>query len=216
MFIALEGGEGAGKTTQRETLVSTLRSKGFDVIQTREPGGTPFSEEIRELLLRPRDEEIDPFSELLLFFAARKQHVEKVIKPALMAGKIVICDRFTDSTYAYQVFGYNKIPLIEVRKLEMLTLGGFGPDVTVLFDLPVDVGMSRAARRGALDRMELMGTEFFERVRQGFLSIKDIRVNDDPSRIYRVIDASKSLSEVTAEIVSLATVVEQAYQQKKA
>ena len=146
LFITLEGGEGAGKSTQAKRLKAALESQGREVILTREPGGTIEAEKIRDLLVQRDGGQWTPMAECLLFFAARQMHVETLIKPALADGKIVICDRFTDSTIAYQGYGHGfDIPTI--RQIEIITLGGFKPHLTFLLDLPVDVGLSRSLKQ---------------------------------------------------------------------
>lgn len=195
MFITLEGPEGGGKTTQREFIAEWLRKGGYEVVITREPGGTPLAEEIRALMLSPRDEVVDGMTELQLVFAARNQHVKQVIQPALEAGKVVICDRFVDSTMAYQGYG-RRMMLSNIQLLEEITLGDFKPDMTFLLDLPSEVGMARAAARGKLDRLELEGQAFFARVRNGFLTIAD----QNPDRV-KVIDATQPIEQVQAQII---------------
>lgn len=147
LFITLEGPEGAGKSTNREYLAEHLRAHGLDVVLTREPGGTPLAERIRELLLAPSDETMDADTELLLVFAARAQHLAQVIRPALARGAIVLCDRFTDATYAYQGGGRG-LSVERIATLETFVQGDLRPDLTLVFDLPVEVGLSRAAARG--------------------------------------------------------------------
>lgn len=195
MFVTLEGPEGAGKSTQREKMAEWFRSQGFKVVLTREPGGTPLAECIRELMLTPSDEEMCVTTELLLAFAARAQHVELVIKPALAEGNIVLCDRFIDSTYAYQGGG-RQISYRRIEELEHFTLNGFKPDKTFLFDVDVIVGLQRASARGRLDRMEQNGLEFFSRVQLAFLE----RMEKDPHR-FVLIDGALPIDEVTASII---------------
>lgn len=194
LFITLEGPEGAGKSTNREFLAEALRASGKEVVLTREPGGTPLAERVRELLLAPSDEGMDSTAELLLVFASRAQHVARVIRPAVERGAVVLCDRFTDSTYAYQGFGRG-FSKERIALLENYVLGDFRPDLTYVFDLPISVGLSRAAARGRLDRFEQEGLDFFENVRKGFLSL----AIESPER-YIVLDAAKSLEEVQAEL----------------
>lgn len=196
-LVVLEGPEGAGKTTNREFMREWFLAAGFNVVITREPGGTPFAEKIRELLLKPTDETVDPLTEMLLFFAARRQHVIEVIQPALDRGDIVICDRFVDSTYAYQVHGRRFEDRI-VQTLETLCLNGLRPDITFLFDISVTAGAARAASRGRLDRFEMEGFDFFERVAEGYRA----RMALDPGR-YRRIDAGQNLPAVQAQLVPL-------------
>lgn len=190
LFITLEGPEGAGKSTNREYLAEHLRAQGLDVLLTREPGGTPLAERIRELLLAPSDEMMDADTELLLVFAARAQHLAQVIRPALARGAIVLCDRFTDATYAYQGGGRG-LSVERIATLEQFVQGGLRPDLTLVFDLPVEVGLSRAAARGRLDRFEQEGQAFFQAVRQAYLA----RAAADPER-YRLVDAAQPLAQV--------------------
>ena len=198
-FITLEGGEGVGKTTNLDFARRHLESQGLEVVVTREPGGTELAEKIRELLLRPSDEPITEMTELLLIFAARAQHIARVILPALEQGKWVLCDRFVDATFAYQGGGRGlSIPLIE--QLEAMVVNGLKPDLTLLLDLPVAEGMARARARSALDRFEQEKLEFFELVRATYLN----RAAADPARI-KVIDATPVLSEVQAQIVDALT-----------
>jgi dTMP kinase len=169
LFITLEGPEGAGKSTNREYLAERLRAAGIEVVLTREPGGTPLAERIREVLLAPVDEVMNPDTELLLVFAARAQHLAEVIRPALARGAVVLCDRFTDSTYAYQGGGRG-LSLERIATLETFVQGDLRPDLTLIFDLPVEVGLARASARGRLDRFELEGRTFFDAVRSAFLT----------------------------------------------
>lgn len=195
LFITLEGPEGAGKSTNREFLAEQFRGRGLEVVLTREPGGTPLAERIREILLAPSSEQMDSTSELLLVFAARSQHVSGVILPAIQRGAIVLCDRFTDSTYAYQGYGRG-FSEERIRELERYVLGDLFPDVTYLFDLPVSIGMKRASARGRLDRFEQESLDFFERIRSGFLEL----ARENPER-YITLDASQSLSKVQQDIL---------------
>ena len=165
LFITLEGGEGAGKTTHIPFIKSVLQQAGRTVCVTREPGGTQLGEVIRSLLLAPSETDISANTELLLMFAARAEHLHQVIRPALQRGEIVLCDRFTDATYAYQGGGRG-IKLERIRVLEQWVQGDQRPDLTLLFDVPVEVGIERAKGRGALDRFEQESRDFFERVRQ--------------------------------------------------
>lgn len=194
MFITLEGPEGAGKSTNREYLAQRLREAGVNVCLTREPGGTPLAERIRELLLSPSDEAMSADTELLLVFAARAQHLQGVIKPALARGEVVLCDRFTDATYAYQGGGRG-LSASRIAELERFVQGDLRPDLTLVFDLPVDVGLARAAVRGRLDRFEQEQQGFFEAVRTTYLR----RASEAPAR-YRILDASRSLEDVQSAI----------------
>ena len=205
LFITLEGGEGVGKTTGMEYLERCLREQGVDLVVTREPGGTRFGERVRDLLLEVRQESMDDMAELLLIFAARAQHLREVIKPALGSGKWVLCDRFTDATYAYQCGGRRIDPAV-VSRLETLVQGALRPNSTILFDAPVSVGMARAKDRGELDRFERESSKFFAAVRQNYLA----RAAQDAERV-RVIDASqpldavkKSLKAVVMQIIEAA------------
>jgi len=195
-FLTIEGTEGVGKSTNVEFIQSYLKEQGIDLISTREPGGTPLAEEIREVLLNNRDEKMDETAELLLVFAARAQHLQTVILPALEQGKWVLCDRFTDATYAYQGGGRGlDTQLIEL--LEQQIQGDVRPDLTLLLDIDVTIGLARAGQRGELDRFENERVDFFERVRQAYL----VRASTQPQR-YGIVDASQPLSEVQRQIVA--------------
>lgn len=197
LFITLEGPEGAGKSTNREYLAERLLAHGIDVVLTREPGGTPLAERIRELLLEPSDEPMATDTELLLVFAARAQHLARVIRPALARGAVVLCDRFTDASYAYQGGGRG-VPEERIASLENFVQGDLRPDLTLIFDLPVEVGLARAAARGRLDRFEQEGHVFFEAVRQAYLR----RAASAPAR-YRVVDAAQPLEQVRRSLDAL-------------
>jgi len=192
-FITLEGGEGAGKSTCLAFVCDYLKQSGRDVLATREPGGTPVGEEIRTLLLHGRHR-MGSDTELLLMFAARAEHLQQVIRPSLDRGIDVVCDRFTDATYAYQGAGRG-IRAERIRALEDWVQGSFRPDLTLLLDLPVAQGLARAGNRSAPDRFEREQHEFFERVRQGYLAI----AAREPQRV-RVIDASQDLSAVQRQL----------------
>ena len=194
LFITLEGPEGAGKSTNREYLAERLREAGIDVVLTREPGGTPLAERIRELLLTPSDEAMCADTELLLAFAARAQHLAEVIRPALTRGAVVLCDRFTDATYAYQGGGRG-LSQERIATLETFVQGTLRPDLTLVFDLPIEVGMARASARGRLDRFEQEGRTFFDAVRSTYLK----RAEAAPER-YRLIDAAQSLEHVHGQL----------------
>ncbi len=194
LFITVEGGEGVGKSTNMAYMQKHLTDLGIDLLVTREPGGTALGEDIRELLLRSRQESMAPGAELLLIFAARAQHLEQVVEPALANGRWVLCDRFTDATYAYQGGGRG-LAVTMIRELEQLVQGELRPDYTLLLDAPVAVGMSRARERGELDRFELEQTAFFERVRASYLQLAS-----ESSGRYRVVDASKELVEVEQQL----------------
>lgn len=193
-FITIEGTEGVGKSTNIEFIRQWLESRGIELIQTREPGGTPFAEDVRHLLLAVRDELVDETAELLLMFAARSQHLNTLIKPALARGAWVLCDRFTDSTYAYQGGGRG-VDVEKIAALETFVQGALRPDMTFVLDIDVSVGIERASKRAALDRFESEKVEFFERVRSVFLA----RAEQAPER-YRVIDAGQPLSGVQSDI----------------
>ncbi|MBK5539975.1 dTMP kinase [Pseudomonas sp. TH05] len=197
LFITLEGPEGAGKSTNREYLAERLRAAGIEVLLTREPGGTPLAERIREVLLTPGDEVMNADTELLLVFAARAQHLAGVIRPALARGAVVLCDRFTDSTYAYQGGGRG-LSVERIATLERFVQGDLRPDLTLVFDLPVEVGLARASARGRLDRFEQEGRAFFDAVRSAYLA----RAEVDPVR-YRLVDAAQPLTQVQQALDAL-------------
>ena len=193
-FITVEGTEGVGKTTNINFIKSWLRQNEVKFVATREPGGTPLAEEIRDLLLKPRDELVVSSAELLLMFAGRAQHLNKVILPALQADTWVLCDRFTDATYAYQGFGRQMSSELIVQ-LENIVQGDIRPDLTLLLDIPVEIGLERANDRGDPDRFEQEQQDFFNRVRAGYLSL----ANENSDR-YVVIDASQELQGVQTDI----------------
>ncbi len=193
-FITLEGSEGSGKSTNLAFIHQYLLESGIDVVLTREPGGTPVGETIRELLLDHRNNEMASDTELLLMFAARAQHLHELILPALEAGKWVLCDRFTDATYAYQGAGRG-IENDRIALLEQWVQGDLRPDLTFFLDLPVEQGLARAGERSAPDRFEREQLDFFERVRQGYLH----QASRAPER-YRVVDASVSLAAVQSQL----------------
>lgn len=193
-FITLEGGEGLGKTTNLAFINTLLIERDISVVVTREPGGTVLAEKLRQLLLENNDEPIAEQTELLLMFAARAQHINNVIEPALSQGKWVLCDRFTDSTYAYQGGG-RKIDLETIRWLESFVQQQLKPDLTLLFDAPVELGMKRAKKRGRLDRFENEQLMFFNTVRQAFLK----QAANYPQRI-KIINAELPLLEVQQSI----------------
>ncbi len=195
LFITLEGPEGAGKTTNRQFLAEQLQQAGYEVVLTREPGGTGLAEKIRELLLAQHDEPVAVDTELLLMFAARAQHLQQLILPALQQGSIVLCDRFTDATYAYQGGGRGIDPQ-RIAILEDFVQGGLRPDLTLLFDLPVAEGMARARQRGRLDRFECEHEAFFVAVRTTYLQ----RAQASPER-FRVINAGLPLSGVQQQLL---------------
>jgi len=193
-FVTVDGGEGAGKTTQMGFMREYLERRGCRVVVTREPGGTSLGEEIRGLLLGHRDGGMTLAAETLLMFSARAEHLERVIRPALAAGCWVLCDRFTDATYAYQGGGRG-LPLERIAVLEEWVQGTLRPDLTLLLDLPVATGLARAGRRSMADRFEREDVDFFERVRAMYLK----RAAHEPDR-YRVVDASQSIKAVRAEV----------------
>ncbi len=193
-FITVEGTEGVGKTTNIDFIKDFLVQRGIDLVVTREPGGTPLAEEIRALLLARRTEQVDETAELLLMFAARSQHLHRVILPALERGKWVLCDRFTDATYAYQGGG-RYVDQDLIAQLESLVQGDMRPDLTLILDIDVRQGLQRAVHRGELDRFEHETVDFFERVRTVYLR----RAAHWPQR-YRVVDAGGTLENVQAEI----------------
>jgi len=196
-FITVEGIEGVGKTTNIDFIHQQLLSAGKEVVLTREPGGTPLGEAVRGLLLDPAYTGMDSTCELQLMFAARAEHLAKVVWPALEQGQWVLCDRFTDATYAYQGGGRG-IDSGVIAKLETLVQGDFRPDLTLLLDVPVEIGLARASERGAMDRFEQEKVSFFERVRRNYLEMAE----NDPGR-YRVVDASLPLDEVQKQIAAI-------------
>ncbi len=196
-FITVEGIEGVGKTTNIKFIKTCFEERSLPLILTREPGGTVIAEQIRELLLANQEEALHDDAELLLVFAARAQHLNQLIKPALLEGKTVLCDRFTDATYAYQGGGRN-LSQRKIARLEQWVQGDLRPDLTIVLDLPVQIGMARVSQRGKPDRFERERHEFFERVRQVYLKM----AGADPQR-YSVINADQPLDKVQAEILSL-------------
>jgi dTMP kinase len=201
-LITLEGGEGAGKSTQARKLREFLEGQGRNVVLTREPGGAPESEKIRDLLVQRDGGNWTPMAECLLFFAARQIHVETLIKPAVAQGKIVICDRFTDSTRAYQGYGHG-FPLETIESLNALALQDFEPDLTFILDLPINAGLQRSfdqkagsiGREATEDRFEKLDKEFHERIRNGFLDI----AAKNPVRCC-VIDASRTVDAIFEDL----------------
>jgi dTMP kinase len=193
-FITVEGVEGAGKTTCLDVLRHAIEGRGHVLLITREPGGTPLGEALRELLLGHRHDGMADDTELLLMFAARAEHLQARIEPALAEGRWVLCDRFTDATMAYQGFG-RRIDRQRIRELETWVQRGRRPDLTLLLDLPVDVGLERAGRRSAPDRFETQTRAFFERVRAGYLAL----AAEEPDR-FRVIDAARPIDVVRGAV----------------
>lgn len=195
-FITVEGTEGVGKSTNIAVIKEWLNERGIPFVATREPGGTPLAESLRELLLANRDESVDATAELLMVFAARAQHLNTLIKPHLDAGTWVLSDRFTDATYAYQGCGRG-LDLALISQLEVLVQKTLRPDITVYLDVDVKVGLARAAARGELDRFEKEDVEFFERVRKGYLT----RVSQHPER-YLVVNAGQELPAVKRDLLA--------------
>jgi len=190
-FITFEGVDGAGKSTGLDWFAAALRQRGIDLLVTREPGGTPLGEQLREILL---NQPMHVETEAMLMFAARREHVEKVIRPALQRGTWVISDRFSDASFAYQGGGRG-VPLAKLEQLEQWVHGDLQPDLTLLFDIPIEVARQRLSNNVSLDRFEQEKGEFFERVRQAYLA----RAAKSPQRI-SVIHAEKSLPEVQQEL----------------
>lgn len=193
-FITLEGGEGAGKSSCMPYIREHLEATGNRVLMTREPGGTALGERVREILLHPDGTPMHGDTELLLMFAARAQHLAEVILPALAAGSVVVCDRFTDASYAYQGGG-REIPLERISALETWVQGDLRPDLTLLFDVPVEQGIARAKGRSAPDRFEQEDLAFLQRVREAYRDI----ARREPERV-RLVDASRDLPEVQAQV----------------
>ena len=196
-FLTFEGGEGAGKSSNIRFAQTRLEARGIPCLVTREPGGTEVAEAIRQVLLSPHQEPVAPMTELLLVFAARAQHLAHCIQPALAQGTWVLCDRFTDTTYAYQGAG-REMGAAPVAALEQLVQGTLRPDLTLLFDVPVEVGMARAGKRGSPDRIESEQVAFFERIRASFKA----QARQLPSR-WRVIDAARPLPEVEQQVAAV-------------
>ena len=194
MFITFEGSEGSGKTSQVPLLAETLRQQGYVALTTREPGGTPIVEQIRKVILDLKNTDMHPRPEILLFQAARAQHVEQVIRPHLAQGGIVLCDRYADSTLAYQGYG-RQTDLVELRKIIYYATGGLMPDLTLLFDMDVMDGLRRRSKGGDVNRLDSLDLAFYERVRQGYLSLAAA----EPQR-WALIDASRSIAEVRAQV----------------
>lgn len=187
-FITLEGMDGAGKSTHIPAIIEALQDRGLEVVSTREPGGTPLGERLRELLLH---EAMHPETETLLMFAARREHISQVIQPALERGAYVLSDRFTDATYAYQC-GAKGVPAEKIIQLEQWVHQDLQPDITLLFDVPVEVSVARLAGARRPDKFERESADFFRKIRNAYLE----RANQNPQR-FRVIDASKSLDDVS-------------------
>ena len=196
-FITIEGGEGAGKSTMMDRLADWLEYHGHRVVRTREPGGTDLAEKIRAILLDDQHGELSGQSELLLVFASRAQHLEELIRPALARGDTVLCDRFTDASWAYQGGG-RQMPDEWIAALEQMVHGDLQPDLTLLLDLPVEQGLKRASRRGEADRFEQESSGFFKRVRQAYLA----RAKSSADR-FEIIDASGDIDQVWSQIESV-------------
>lgn len=205
-FISLEGGEGSGKTTQINRLVDMLSDRGYDVVITREPGGTPEAESIRNLLVQRDGGDWNAMAEVLLLFAARSMHIEELIKPALNDGKIVICDRFTDSTFAYQGFGRG-LELNKIKEIERISINEFKPDLTFILDIDVRTGLNRSNARlseddageQTEDRFERLDIDFHERLREGFLEI----ARQNEGRCY-ILNAAQTMDHLADEIKNIA------------
>lgn len=201
-FITFEGIEGSGKTTQIRLLAEHLTNQQQTVLQTREPGGCPISDQIRSILLHPNNAAMDSRTELLLYAAARAQHIEQIVRPALNAGKVVLCDRFTDATLAYQGDGRG-LDRELIQQLNQLATGDCLPDLTLLFDLPVEIGLDRAKQReveiqdNSEGRFEREQLDFHRRIREGYLALAEA----EPQR-FRVVDAGKSADEVYRQAAS--------------
>lgn len=195
LFITIEGPEGAGKSTNIHYLSELFMAAGYPVLLTREPGGTALGEEIRAILLNPSFKGMEADTELLLMFAARAEHLHKIILPALNEGKVVICDRFTDASYAYQGGGRG-LGMERVAQLEQFVQGALRPDVTLLFDVDTHVGQQRIKQRSGLDRFEQEDVAFFEAVRSAYWQ----QAHNNPKQ-YKVIDANQSLTDVRAQVL---------------
>lgn len=193
-FITLEGGEGAGKSTALAAVREWLENRGIPLVCTREPGGTRIGEKIRDILLDPGNRELSRMTELLMMFAARAQHLDEIIRPALERGRWVLCDRFTDSSRAYQGYG-REMGLEAIEKLVGVVHPDLQPDITFLLDVPVDAGLERVNGRGTPDRLELDGSTFLEKVRAGYLAL----ARKEPGR-FALIDASRPPEAVTEQI----------------
>ena len=194
LFITFEGADGCGKTTQIELIDKYLRSKGFETLLTREPGAKGLGTKLREILLH-YDGEVSPNCESFLFLADRAQHIDCIIKPALKEGKIILCDRHTDSTVAYQGYGRG-VNIEEIQKLNNMATSGLKPDLTIVFDVDIETSMSRVGKNK--DRMESSGIDFFNKVRQGYLEI----AKKEPQRV-KVIDSSDTIENIHKKVVEL-------------
>ncbi len=195
LFITLEGSEGCGKTTQSQALADFLKHKGYDVLLTREPGGTAIGEQIRAILANRENTAMQLRTEVLLFQASRAQLVEEVIRPHLARNGIVVCDRYADSTLAYQGYGYRLIPMEQVRALVEFATGGLQPHLTLLLDLDVEIGLRRRTRGGQVNRLDTYELAFYQRVRQGYLEL----AAQQPER-WVIVDATPAFDEVQAAL----------------
>ena len=197
MFITLEGPEGSGKSTQIKRLAKRLEAMGFPVITTREPGGTPISDQIRHVLVRMENKELHPRTEILLFLAARAQLVEQLIKPALQDGKIILCDRYGDSTLAYQGYGHG-LDLGQLRQMLAFATDHLKPDLTILLDLDVKTGLMRKKAEDEWNRLDAYEVLFHERVREGYLHL----AHEEPER-WRIVDASQGIDAVQEDLFQI-------------
>lgn len=199
LFITFEGPDGGGKSSQVRRIANTLKQNGYNVVTTREPGGTRVGDKLREIILDPAHKGMEPVAEAFLYAAARAQHVAEVIRPAVEDGKIVLCDRYVDSSIVYQGYGRG-LPIDFVREINRMATEGLVPDLTILLDLPVEIGLMRAKKGGILkgDRLEREKVEFHERVRQGYLRL----AQENPGR-FRLVDASQSIEDVYQCVIQL-------------
>ena len=197
MFITLEGPEGSGKSTQIKRLAKRLESMGFPVITTREPGGTPIGDQIRQVLVRMENKELHPRTEILLFLAARAQLVEQLIKPALQDGKIILCDRYGDSTLAYQGYGHG-LDLEKLRQMLDFATDHLKPNLTILLDLDVKLGLMRKKAEDEWNRLDAYEVLFHERVREGYLNL----AREEPNR-WRIVDASQGIDAVQEDLLRI-------------